>query len=329
MREAGCLREAVEQCDEIAPQQERVIRVIRGAVHHHIGAVDDQRVDAVVRRAVVEHVDERVALAGEVHGVLVGIALAVQVEHRTHTDPVRIRAPEQRVEEVVVRRSGDGQLELGEEARVVVVRGDVHVEEVVSGLAVDRGGSADTSDGDRVVALVHRRVAVTHEHIGRSGVRAVDVQAVCARTEPQIEIFSVRVVHAAKHRHLEPAQRGRRQRTGLVGRVRGVVNVDDVVPESESAIDHHQSVDRVDLAGSRGRGRRQRRRVRRGQRRRQVAQVERVVAILAVEVHLAAEARRAHVERVVVFLAVHRQHAAGTVDVDSVGALRHVDGGLA
>ena len=53
----------------------------------HIGAVDDQRVDAVVRRAVVEHVDQRVALAGEVHGVLVGIALAVQVEHRTRTIP--------------------------------------------------------------------------------------------------------------------------------------------------------------------------------------------------------------------------------------------------
>ena len=48
---------------------------------HHIRAVDDQRVDAIVRRAVVEHVDERVALAGEVYGVLVGIALAVQVEN--------------------------------------------------------------------------------------------------------------------------------------------------------------------------------------------------------------------------------------------------------
>ena len=37
---------------------------------------------------------------------------------------------------------------------------------------------------------------------------------------------------------------------------------------------------------------------------------------------------RAHVDRVVVFLGVDRQQPAGTVDVDRVGALRRVDGGL-
>ena len=59
-------------------------------------------------------------------------------------------------------------------------------------------------------------IAVAHEYVGRPGVRAVDVQAVGARTEPQVEVFGVGVVHAGGH--LEAAQRVRGQRAGLVGR---------------------------------------------------------------------------------------------------------------
>ena len=119
----------VEQCDEIAPQQERVVRLV-GQAADDIRAVDDQRVDAVVRRAVVEHVDQRVALAGEVHRVPIRIAFAVQVENRAN--PVRMRALEQRIEQVVVGSSGGGELEVCIE--VHVVRGSVHVdvEEVVA-----------------------------------------------------------------------------------------------------------------------------------------------------------------------------------------------------
>src|SRR4029079_1625872 len=119
-RTAGDRR--VEQRDEVMPQQERVVRVV-GEAGDHVGAVDDQRVDAVVRRAVVAHVDQRAALAGQVHRIDVRIAFAVQVQHRRY--PVCVGPVEQRVEQVVVGGGRGGVLEVPIE--VVFVRGGVHV----------------------------------------------------------------------------------------------------------------------------------------------------------------------------------------------------------
>ena len=316
--EARSRYKAVEQHDEITPQQKGVVRLV-GEAGDHIGAVDGQRVDAVVRSTVVVHVDQGVALAGEVHRVLVRIAFAVQVQHRGQ--PVHMGAVEQRVEKIVVRRCG-GELEARVEARIVRGRVDADMEDVVAALPVDRGDAADAPDGDGVVAPVHGSVAVAREHIGGAGMGTIDVKTVCAGSQPQVEVFDAGVIHAG--RHLEPAQRAKCQRAGLVGRIRGVVDIDSV--GLAAAVDDDQAVDRVDHAGSGGDRRRQRRRIRDRQCWRQVAQVEGVGTFLAVYAHFAAEACAAHVDRVSALLTVHRQQPAGIVDVDRIGSLRGIDG---
>ena len=172
--------------------------------------------------------------------------------------------------------------------------------------------------------------------------RAVDVEPVGTRAQPDVEILGLAVIHAGFE--LEPAQGIGSQLAGLAGRVGRIVDIDGVIVKA--AVYDDEAVDTIDAAHRVGSRRRQRRRIVGRQCRRCIAEVEAVVVRLAVEIDGAAEPGRAYVddivtaitiqgrvapgpgpvddERVVVGLAIDHQLIGDVVDADGIGAVAGV-----
>ena len=224
--DAGDVVGVVDQSDEVVPDEEEVVGMI-GEPGHDVGALDHERVDAVVRRSLVDDVDDGVAGVREMDGVGVCAAAAEEVEHGV--DAVLVRPDE-----------GPG---------AGCGRRDVDTERVVALLPVERREAGDRVHPDLVVDLVHRLGAAARVQLGRGGVRRVDEEAVACAAEPDVQVLEAAVRDPGR-RHVEARDRGRGQDAVVARRVAGVVHVQSVGAASRlSRADHDERrLDPVDVA---------------------------------------------------------------------------------